>query len=173
MEESDTVDDIDLTHGPKDNEEKAQELVDSEGINHDEEAAAVRGRGRGRGRGRAKRTAPTPPDDEPIAKQAKHSRGRGRGQSRQRGRRTAKHDAATHANEGDGTASDDVWGPWSSDVESDLENPEDLVRSSVGRQEPEPEGLFMELLPFQKEFLAWGLDQERGPIKGGILADEV
>lgn len=31
----------------------------------------------------------------------------------------------------------------------------------------------MPLLPFQKQFLAWAVRQEQGPIRGGILADEM
>ncbi len=38
--------------------------------------------------------------------------------------------------------------------------------------EPPPE-LLMPLLPYQKEFLAWGVAQEKGPVRGGILADEM
>lgn len=36
-----------------------------------------------------------------------------------------------------------------------------------------PSELLMELLPFQKEFLGWAVGQEKGAIKGGILADEM
>ena len=36
-----------------------------------------------------------------------------------------------------------------------------------------PAELLMELLPYQKEFLAWAVSQERGDICGGILADEM
>ena len=36
-----------------------------------------------------------------------------------------------------------------------------------------PAEMLMSLLPFQKEFLAWAVSQERGEIKGGILADEM
>ncbi len=40
------------------------------------------------------------------------------------------------------------------------------------KMEPPPE-LLMALLPYQKEFLAWAVQQERGVVKGGILADEM
>jgi len=40
------------------------------------------------------------------------------------------------------------------------------------QMEPPPE-LLMPLLPYQKEFLAWGVAQEKGPVRGGILADEM
>ena len=33
--------------------------------------------------------------------------------------------------------------------------------------------MLMSLLPFQKEFLAWAISQERSEIRGGILADEM
>ncbi len=36
-----------------------------------------------------------------------------------------------------------------------------------------PPELLMTLLPYQKEYLAWAVKQERGDIKGGILADEM
>lgn len=38
--------------------------------------------------------------------------------------------------------------------------------------EPPPE-LLMDLLPFQKEFLAWAVAHEQSEIRGGILADEM
>ena len=40
------------------------------------------------------------------------------------------------------------------------------------QMEPPPE-LLMPLLPYQKEFLAWAVGQERTNIRGGILADEM
>ncbi|GJP76840.1 hypothetical protein CLOP_g7292 [Closterium sp. NIES-67] len=45
-------------------------------------------------------------------------------------------------------------------------------RERPREQEPAPD-ILMPLLPFQKEWLAWSLKQEQGPIKGGILADEM
>eukprot|EP00891_Asterochloris_glomerata_P007270 jgi/Astpho2/7270/e_gw1.00113.3.1_t len=36
-----------------------------------------------------------------------------------------------------------------------------------------PSEILLPLLPYQKEFLAWGVQQERGTVKGGILADEM
>lgn len=36
-----------------------------------------------------------------------------------------------------------------------------------------PRELVLQLLPFQKEFLGWAVQQEQGDIKGGILADEM
>lgn len=36
-----------------------------------------------------------------------------------------------------------------------------------------PPVLTVQLLPYQKEFLAWAIQQERGVAKGGILADEM
>lgn len=38
---------------------------------------------------------------------------------------------------------------------------------------PQPEGMTIELLPFQKEGLHWLIEQERTRYKGGILADEM
>ena len=38
--------------------------------------------------------------------------------------------------------------------------------------QPAPE-LLMPLLPYQRQFLGWGLAQEQGALKGGILADEM
>ena len=46
------------------------------------------------------------------------------------------------------------------------------MRQVAEQMEPPPE-LLMELLPFQKEFLAWALAHERSEIRGGILADEM
>ncbi|CAI7837941.1 unnamed protein product, partial [Closterium sp. NIES-53] len=52
--------------------------------------------------------------------------------------------------------------------------PQQLVekRERAREQEPAPD-ILMPLLPFQKEWLAWSLKQEQGPIRGGILADEM
>ena len=33
--------------------------------------------------------------------------------------------------------------------------------------------MLVPLLPFQRQFLAWALKQERGDVRGGILADEM
>lgn len=71
----------------------------------------------------------------------------------------------------DSDESEQIWGPFGKD--DDEINPDDLVRSRVFKEAEPPEGLLMDLLPFQKEFLAWGIEQERSKMKGGILADEV
>ena len=42
----------------------------------------------------------------------------------------------------------------------------------VAVQMEPPSEILLPLLPYQKEFLAWGVQQERGTVKGGILADE-
>lgn len=47
-----------------------------------------------------------------------------------------------------------------------------IVEQEMEQMEP-PAELLMTLLPYQKEFLAWAVKQERGDIKGGILADEM
>jgi len=41
------------------------------------------------------------------------------------------------------------------------------------REDPQPPGLALELLPFQREGLHWMRVQEKGIYKGGILADEM
>ena len=79
--------------------------------------------------------------------------------------------AAAAANDaGDGG----VWGPPGGF--KDEEEEEDLD-ASVGynfteTMEP-PAELLMPLLPYQKQFLAWAIKQEKGTVRGGILADEV
>lgn len=40
-------------------------------------------------------------------------------------------------------------------------------------EDPQPEGLSLTLLPFQKEGLHWMRLQEQGSFHGGILADEM
>ena len=45
--------------------------------------------------------------------------------------------------------------------------------AQVYEQMEPPAEMLMALLPFQKEFLAWAVQQERGEIRGGILADEM
>jgi DNA repair protein RAD16 len=41
------------------------------------------------------------------------------------------------------------------------------------QEDPQPEGLSLSLLPFQKEGLHWLREQERSDFRGGILADEM
>mmetsp|Transcript_8330 Transcript_8330/g.23887 ORF Transcript_8330/g.23887 Transcript_8330/m.23887 type:complete len:988 (-) Transcript_8330:202-3165(-) len=48
----------------------------------------------------------------------------------------------------------------------------DGSRQKLPQIEAAPE-LLMPLLPYQKEFLAWAVNQEQGPTKGGLLADEM
>ncbi|GAB4813783.1 hypothetical protein N2152v2_000829 [Parachlorella kessleri] len=92
--------------------------------------------------------------------------GRARGRGRGRGQRAeARGGRGRQARD-----EEDVWRVWGQDDEVD---PESLVQSRVYREmEPDP-ALLMKLLPYQKEFLAWAIDQERGSIRGGILADEM
>lgn len=47
------------------------------------------------------------------------------------------------------------------------------VSVQVYEQMEPPAEMLMSLLPFQKEFLAWAVSQERSEIRGGILADEM
>ena len=47
---------------------------------------------------------------------------------------------------------------------------ESLVVSSFGEKREPPGSLVIPLLPYQKEFLAWAIQQELGPMRGGILA---
>ncbi|KAG1677040.1 hypothetical protein FOA52_001209 [Chlamydomonas sp. UWO 241] len=71
----------------------------------------------------------------------------------------------------DGGAAGSVWGPHNAEEEEvDLD-------TSIGyhfteSMEPAPECL-MDLLPYQKQFLAWAVKQEHSTIKGGVLADEM
>jgi hypothetical protein len=37
----------------------------------------------------------------------------------------------------------------------------------------QPEEIVAKLLPYQREFLAWAVSQERSTVRGGILADEM
>ncbi|TIA73996.1 hypothetical protein E3P92_01431 [Wallemia ichthyophaga] len=56
----------------------------------------------------------------------------------------------------------DVWGDLSRDIVP--QKPQTL---------PSPPGLKLKLLPFQQESLYWMKEQEKGPWKGGMLADEM
>ena len=47
-----------------------------------------------------------------------------------------------------------------------------LKRGEIQPAEP-PRGLVRSLLPFQKEGLAWMMENEKTQVKGGILADEM
>lgn len=115
------------------------------------EAAPARGRGRGRApRGRG---------------------GRGRGASGPAGQQAG-------AGQNDGDTSDsaaDVWRVAGDDSES--EDGAELLQAPVAPKvlpqlEP-PLELLLPLLPYQKEFLGWGIAQERSALHGGILADEM
>jgi len=48
-----------------------------------------------------------------------------------------------------------------------------LRRKIKVKEDPQPAGLALDLLPFQKEGLHWMRVQEKGIYKGGILADEM
>jgi len=37
----------------------------------------------------------------------------------------------------------------------------------------QPEEIAMPLLPYQRQFLAWGVSQEQSSVRGGVLADEM
>ncbi|KAL0027325.1 hypothetical protein WJX79_000283 [Trebouxia sp. C0005] len=65
-----------------------------------------------------------------------------------------------------------VWGPFEAPSDEEMD-PEALVKSKVYEQMEPPAEMLMSLLPFQKEFLAWAISQERSEIRGGILADEM
>ena len=55
------------------------------------------------------------------------------------------------------------------DADIDLENLNDVIAETA---EPPPD-LIMPLLRYQKEWLAWALQQEESAARGGILADEM
>eukprot|EP00898_Chlorokybus_atmophyticus_P001429 jgi/Chlat1/2287/Chrsp17S02793 len=59
--------------------------------------------------------------------------------------------------------------------DSDSEIDPDKIVKRTGPQEKlePPSELLLPLLPFQKEWLAWSIKQETGPLKGGILADQM
>lgn len=65
-----------------------------------------------------------------------------------------------------------MWGPFEAPSDEEMD-PEALVKSKVYEQMEPPAEMLMSLLPFQKEFLAWAVAQERSEIRGGILADEM
>jgi hypothetical protein len=54
-------------------------------------------------------------------------------------------------------------------LEAEL-NPESIVLTKATESRLPPPILVLPLLPYQKEFLAWSINQELGPIRGGILA---
>lgn len=51
----------------------------------------------------------------------------------------------------------------------DLENEPKIVPTAI----EQPEGMTIQLLPFQKEGLHWLIEQEKSRYKGGVLADEM
>lgn len=54
-------------------------------------------------------------------------------------------------------------------IDAELD-PESLAPSYVAKKREPPACLVMPLLPYQKEFLSWAIDQELGLLKGGVLA---
>ena len=68
--------------------------------------------------------------------------------------------------------STNVWGPFEED-EDDEVNPDNFCFTRELKESEAPEGLLMDLLPFQRQFLTFALEQEQGKLKGGILADEM
>eukprot|EP00250_Pteridium_aquilinum_P002311 c12509_g1_i2 orf=41-2893(+) len=63
------------------------------------------------------------------------------------------------------------WGPWCDDHGD--EGLDDTFKKQVFQTAEPPPELLMPLLPFQKEWLWWGLRQEESETRGGILADEM
>eukprot|EP00892_Ulva_mutabilis_P003353 jgi/Ulvmu1/138/UM001_0142.1 len=57
-------------------------------------------------------------------------------------------------------------------IEAEI-NAESLVLTKAKSSREPPSSLVLPLLPYQKEFLAWAIEQETGPVRGGILADEM
>eukprot|EP00191_Tetraselmis_sp_GSL018_P011900 CAMPEP_0177603418 /NCGR_PEP_ID=MMETSP0419_2-20121207/15501_1 /TAXON_ID=582737 /ORGANISM="Tetraselmis sp., Strain GSL018" /LENGTH=1172 /DNA_ID=CAMNT_0019097187 /DNA_START=210 /DNA_END=3726 /DNA_ORIENTATION=+ len=74
-------------------------------------------------------------------------------------------DWGPHGTEGD-AAADAITG------DDEGEFMPDGTRRKMPEMEAAPE-LLMPLLPYQKEFLGWAVNQERGSIRGGLLADEM
>ncbi|CAD7701108.1 unnamed protein product, partial [Ostreobium quekettii] len=59
-------------------------------------------------------------------------------------------------------------------ISGDLDLDPEALGWSKSKEQMEPSSeLLMPLLPFQKEFLAWAVKQEHGPLRGGVLADEM
>ncbi|CAM6104501.1 unnamed protein product [Calypogeia fissa] len=68
--------------------------------------------------------------------------------------------------------SDDEWeNVWGDATDADFDTIK-AAKLPMEQRDP-PKELLMPLLPFQKEWLAWSMKQEEGPMKGGILADEM
>lgn len=54
-------------------------------------------------------------------------------------------------------------------IEAEI-NAESLVLTKPKSSRDPPSSLVLPLLPYQKEFLSWAIEQETGPVRGGILA---
>ncbi|OAE22755.1 hypothetical protein AXG93_2035s1390 [Marchantia polymorpha subsp. ruderalis] len=97
-------------------------------------------------------------------------RGRGRGRGRGQGRASRKKDMGKKVLE---------WEIFQEKWESQWGGMEDEEIEAFNKQSNPVEqrnpssDVRMPLLPFQKEWLAWGLKQEASEIQGGILADEM
>lgn len=83
--------------------------------------------------------------------------------------RKSKKKAEHEESEDDST---NVWGPFGEDSDEEVD-PQDFCFARELKEAEPPEGLLMDLLPFQRQFLTFALEQEHGKLKGGILADEM
>ncbi|KAI8110856.1 hypothetical protein M9434_004430 [Picochlorum sp. BPE23] len=92
------------------------------------------------------------------------------GPSKPAGKKNRKRKTPKHKADKSKSDEENVWGPF--DEDEDL-NPEDFTFTRELKEADPPEGLLMDLLPFQRQFLSFALEQEHGPLKGGILADEM
>eukprot|EP00884_Botryococcus_braunii_P002146 jgi/Botrbrau1/11932/Bobra.341_1s0001.2 len=114
-------------------------------------------------------------DDEPNVRPVEVAAQRGRGAQRGRygrgrGRLVGEEELARRRRDKQ-WMENEVLDKFGSDLDED--DPALLLeKKEMPQMEPPPE-LLMQLLPYQKEFLAWAVHQERGPVKGGILADEM
>lgn len=79
------------------------------------------------------------------------------------------------AEDAGGAGDDDggsVWGPHDEDEEPEIDLDTSVGYNFTRTMEPAAE-LLMPLLPYQKQFLAWAVEQEQGSVCGGVLADEM
>lgn len=83
------------------------------------------------------------------------------------------HNAITSA-ENEAVADDEEEDTWQTKaeleaIEAEI-NAESLVLTKAKSSREPPPSLILPLLPYQKEFLSWAIEQETGPVRGGILA---
>lgn len=131
------------------------------------EAKPSKGRGRGAGAGKRSKSAPGTPGEAEAAEAAAEGEGTKKKKApRKKKKKEAEGEEGEEDEEG-GEGEDD--GPYQVYDDQDASE-SDWEEPIIPELEP-PACVTAPLLPYQKEFLHWAVKQEKGPIRGGLLAE--